>query len=130
VKQVLVEVICLAPENWELCQICQTMLTQAGIDEHSPGSQLDQLPFEWKQELEAISEWIFNTNKRYGPQVTFRIHDPRSFSGLLRALRYNIHRYPAFVINGQERVLGLDVQKLDAALLACGLQPCDMEKNL
>ena len=128
-KQVLVEVICLAPEDWGLCNMCQTMMVQAGIGANFSISNLNDLPPEWKQELDAVSAWIFNTAKRYGAQVIFRIYDPRSLPGLLRSLRYGVHTYPAFIIAGRQRLLGVDVQQLDAVLAAYGLQPCEVEGN-
>lgn len=125
VKQVLVEIICLAPEDWGLCHVCQTMMTQAGMETQQVSSGLEDLPPEWKQELDAISDWIFNTTKRYGRGVLFRIYDPRSLPGLLWSLHYGVHSYPAFVIAGRHRVLGLDVERLNAALMDCGLLAMD-----
>jgi hypothetical protein len=55
---------------------------------------------------------------RYGDQVHIRVIDTQSLEGLFKSLRYWVRRYPTFIINGREKIVGWDQAALDAALQA------------
>jgi hypothetical protein len=60
---------------------------------------------------------------RYGEGVTIRIFDPRSWQGLLKALRHGVHRYPTFLVEGRTKIAGLDESALERALVTAGATP-------
>jgi hypothetical protein len=57
---------------------------------------------------------------RFGDSVQFRIWDPRSLQGLIKAIRFGVHRYPTFVLEKHLKIVGLEVAPLEQALLTAG----------
>jgi hypothetical protein len=117
---VRVEIITPLPEGWGLCLSCETLIAQAGLDKAPDERGLKEYPPEWQADFQRLSDMIFDFSGRYGDSVMIRIWDPRSFQGLFKAIRYGIHRYPTFVVNGHEKVVGLDTSSLEQTLQAAG----------
>ena len=42
--------------------------------------------------------------------------DVASLEGVFKAVRHRARRFPAFIVNGTERIVGFDRAKLDSAL--------------
>ncbi len=53
-----------------------------------------------------LSEWIRATRKQHGARVVIRLVDPQSLGGMWKALRHRIRRYPTFLVDGTERIVG------------------------
>ncbi len=70
--------------------------------------EINEYPEELKAEALRLSDWIRATRAEYGPQVVIRMVDPQSLLGIWRALRFRVRRYPTFLIDGRERVVGWD----------------------
>jgi len=117
---VQVEVIMPLPEGWGVCLFCEMLAAQAGMDKGPHERGLDEYPSEWLAEFRHFSEVMFDLSLRYGDTVIFRIFDPRSLQGLFKAIRYGIHRYPAFIIKGSRKFIGMDTPPLEQALQASG----------
>jgi hypothetical protein len=43
---------------------------------------------------------------RYGNRVAIRLVDPQSPAGIWKVLRHRIRRFPAFLVDGAERIVG------------------------
>jgi len=108
------------PEGWGICLSCEVLIAQAEMDQAPHERGLDEYPPEWQAEFRRFSEVMLDLSLRFGDTVMFRIFDPRSLQGLLKAIRYGIHRYPAFIVNGSKKIIGLDPQPLEQVLLAAG----------
>jgi hypothetical protein len=117
---VQVEVIALLPEGWGVCPTCEVLIAEAEVDKAPSERGLSEYPLEWQEELRRFSEILFDLSLRYGDTVMIRIYDPRSFQGLLRAIRYGIRIYPTFIVAGSQKIAGLDMQPLELALQAAG----------
>jgi len=108
------------PEGWGICLSCEMLLAQASLDKAPHERGLDEYPPEWQAEFRRFSELVLDLSLRYADSVVIRIWDPRSLQGLLKAIRYGIHRYPAFVVDRSKKIVGLDPQPLDRALQDAG----------
>lgn len=117
---VQVEVVTPLPEGWGVCFSCETLIAQAGVEREPVERGLDEYPPEWQADFRHFSEAILGLSSRYGDSVMIRIWDPRSLQGLLKALRYGIHRYPTFVIDGHRKIVGLEMPQLEQALEEAG----------
>lgn len=115
---VSVDVIALMPEGWALCQSCELMLARADLDQAPALRGLDELPPEWRADFERLSALIFDLAHRHRERVIIRIYDPRSLSGLAKALRHGVRKYPTFVVAGRRKVIGWDSAELESAILA------------
>jgi hypothetical protein len=69
-----------------------------------------------QQEYGAISDWVREAFDRYGDRLSVKVVDAASIEGVFKAIRHRSRRFPAFIIDGQERLIGFDRKKLDAAL--------------
>jgi hypothetical protein len=74
------------------------------------------LPPDLQAEFAAIADWVAAAQARYGDQLQVKLIDVASIEGVLKALRYRTRRFPAFVIDGRERIVGFDPERLEAAL--------------
>ena len=99
---------------------CEMLAAQAGLDAGPSERGLDEYPSEWLADFRRFSEALFDLSARYGDSVMFRIFDPRSLQGLVKAIRYRAQRYPTFVVGGDKKVVGLDMPQLEQTLLAIG----------
>lgn len=136
-KPILVEILTYAPTQFFHCQHCEIVWQQigaAGNDQpprdapvrpgepntgrdHSFGStfhqeQLDSsIPEDLKKEYAALCDWVRETVDALNGRVVFKIIDVASMEGLLKAVRYRARRYPAFIVEGKEKYIGVNFEK-------------------
>lgn len=114
-----IEVVHLLPEGWGMCLTCEAFFAQADLGGAPHTRGLDEYPPEWQEDFQRFSGLIFNLAARYGESVRIRIFDARSLQGIWKALRHNIHKYPAFIVAGREKVVGLDETRITNAIEKC-----------
>ena len=96
-----------------MCTTCEMMMAQANLGQAPQERGLDEYPPEWKEEFRRLSTTIFTLADHFQEQVQIRVWDPRSLQGLLRSIRHGVRRYPAFIINGHDKILGWDTNQLE-----------------
>lgn len=82
---------------------------------------LEEYPAEWREDFQRLSALILDLAARYGDRILIRIWDPRSLQGMFKSIHYGVRRYPTFVVNGHEKVTGLDAALLEQVLRSQGL---------
>lgn len=108
-RHVLVQVLAYAPTQFFHCQHCELVWQQAGAGAAFHQEQLDSsIPDDLKREYANLSAWVYETLDTYGDRVVIKIIDAASMEGLWKAVRYNVHRFPAFIIDGKEKHVGMD----------------------
>jgi hypothetical protein len=107
-----VEIFSPMPEGWGLCQTCETMIAQADIGVAPYERGLEEYPQDWLEDYQRLSSLIFELADSYGEEILIRLVDPRSLQGLIKSIRYGVHRYPTFIINGHKKIIGLDAEGL------------------
>jgi hypothetical protein len=114
---VQVEILTYAPTEFYHCQHCEVVWDQVGL---GPRIRADQrgvgLPPDLQAEYEAISDWVGDAQRRYGTRLQVSVVDVASVEGVFKALRHRARRFPAFIVDGKERIVGFDRDKLDSAL--------------
>jgi hypothetical protein len=68
--------------------------------------EINEYPEDVKEEFLRVSGWIRAVHSRYGNRVMIRLIDPQSPSGIWKVLRHRIRRFPAFLVDGTEWILG------------------------
>jgi hypothetical protein len=68
--------------------------------------EINEYPEDVKQEFLRVSDWIRAMRTRFGNRVAIRLVDPQSPAGIWKVLRHRIRRFPAFLVDGAERILG------------------------
>jgi hypothetical protein len=114
---VQVEILTYAPTEFYHCQHCEFVWDSVGMGRGIREEQRGVgLPPELQAEYTAIADWVAEASARYGDRLTVKVVDVVSVEGVLKALRHGVRRFPAFVIDGRERIAGFDRGRLDAAL--------------
>ena len=112
-----VEILTYAPTEFYHCQHCEVVWDHLGVGQPVHAEQRAAgLPADLQAEYAAISEWVHDVQQRYGSRIRFSVVDAASVEGLVKSLRHRARRFPAFILDGKERVLGFDRDRLEAAL--------------
>jgi hypothetical protein len=112
-----VEILAYAPTEFYHCQHCEMVWDQLGVGKPIHAEQRQAaLPDDLQVEYSAIAHWVEQAQARYGPRLRFKLVDAASMEGLVKSLRHRARRFPAFVLDGRERIVGFQPEQLDAAL--------------
>lgn len=115
-KPIRLEVIAPTFQGLGICTACELVLAQAEMGESPLERGLSEYPEDWQEELRRLSDWVYELAGRYGDQILIKVIDPQSPEGLLKGLRYWVRRYPTWIVDGKQRVVGWDREALEAAL--------------
>ena len=117
-SHVSVQVIAPVLTNFFHCMHCEQVFDQAGIGRQVHQEELDQYPEDIKKEASRLASLLLDLSQRYGNQIHIQVIDPQSPEGLFKSVRYWVRKYPTFIVNGHEKVVGWDQAALDAVLQA------------
>lgn len=119
-RPVRLEILAYAPTEFFHCQHCEVVWNQIGLGQRFRAEQRrsEQLPPDLQAEYHAISDWVLDTAERFGARLEVRLVDAASIEGFWKALRHRLRRFPAFIVDDSERVLGFDRKRLEAELEA------------
>lgn len=112
------EILTYAPTEFYHCQHCEVVWNQVGLGRRIRREQRASgcLPPELESEYAAISDWAREAIARYGERLAIKVVDAASVEGVVKALWYRVRHFPAFVLDGHERLLGFDRERLNAVL--------------
>jgi hypothetical protein len=114
---VRVDVLTYAPTVFTHCQHCEVAFGQAGIGERLHREQArESLPPDLRSEFAAVAEWVHGLVVRHGAQIDVRVIDAASIRGFLTTLRYGTRRYPAVIVEREERFVGADLPLAEAEI--------------
>jgi hypothetical protein len=114
---VQVEILAYAPTEFYHCQRCEVVWSQVGFGQKVRAEQRGSgLPADLQAEYEAISDWVWEAASVYGERVRFKVIDATSVEGLFKSIKHRARRFPIFIVDGNERIIGFDRDRLDAAL--------------
>jgi hypothetical protein len=119
-KPILVEVIAPLLDGWGMCSSCEMLIARANLAEAPHERGLEEYPPEWQADFQLLSDLVIDLAARYGSSILIKIFDPRSLQGLVKSIRYRVHRYPTFIVGGGRKITGLDIVKVEQALIAAG----------
>jgi hypothetical protein len=112
-----VEILAYAPTEFYHCQHCEIVWGHLGLgDRLHAEERKSALPADLQAEYAAISDWALHAFDRYGNRLTVKVIDAASIEGLYKAVRHRTRRFPSFIIDGRERIVGFDRQRLDSLL--------------
>jgi Protein of unknown function (DUF1525) len=108
-KPLRVEVLVYAPVAFFHCPHCELAWQPTGMGNHFRQEQLaSSLPEDLTSEYRELSDWVREMMAAYGERLDFRVIDAASIEGWLKSVRYRLHRYPAIVVDGKEKFVGLE----------------------
>jgi len=77
---------------------------------------LGEYPQDLLEEHQQLSTLVVELINRFQDGITIHIIDPQSLQGIFKSIRYRVRKYPAFIIDGNELILGWDRAALDSAI--------------
>jgi hypothetical protein len=112
-----VEILAYAPTEFYHCQHCEIVWGHLGLGQRLHAEERkNALPADLQAEYAAISDWALRAFDRYGNRLTVKVIDAASIEGLYKAVRHRARRFPSFIIDGRERIIGFDRERLDTML--------------
>lgn len=116
-KPFIVELLVYAPTMFFHCQHCEFVWQQTGASPNYREEQAESaIPDDLKQEYQQLSDWVLNTAQAYGGRVIFKVIDAASVEGVYKSLRYGVRKYPAMIVDGKEKITGLDFDRAKALI--------------
>jgi hypothetical protein len=112
------EVIAPIFQGLGICTACELVMAEGEVGRSPSERALDEYPEEWQRDYRRLTEWVYDLAGRYGDQILIKVIDPQSPEGLLKGLRYRVHKYPTFVVQGKVKVVGWEREQLELALSA------------
>lgn len=102
-----VEVLAYAPAAFFHCRHCEVVWQQTGVGKPLRQEQLaSSLPEDLKQEYQELSDWVRQMVASYEERIAFKVIDVASIEGWLKSVRYRLHKYPAVIVDGKEKIVG------------------------
>lgn len=98
-------------------------MARAKLDQAPHERGLDEYPPEWQEEFQRLSDVVMSLSNRFQDSILIQIWDPRSLQGLMKSIRYWVRRYPTFIVEGQNKVTGWDVEQLERYIVTAGGVP-------
>ncbi len=116
-RPVRIEVITYTPTFFYHCQHCELTFREMGVGEAVHREQArSALPEDLTREYAAISAWLHELLERYGNRIHVRLVDAASLEGFWKSLRHGLKSYPAILIDGQDKHVGIDLLSLDSRI--------------
>lgn len=109
------EIIAPIPTTLHPCAPCERVM-EAHLGAQVEEEMVRDYPPELLEELQRLKAWLNDLTARFGQGLQVRVVDPQSPEGLWKCLRYGVHRYPAFIVQGRRRIVGWDPAAVEQAL--------------
>lgn len=110
-RPVRVEVITYAPTFFYHCQHCELTFREMGVGAAVHREQArEALPEDLRQEYQALSLWAHDLVERFEGKVMVKVIDAASLEGFWKSLRHGIRRYPAVIVQGTDKFIGIDLR--------------------
>jgi hypothetical protein len=115
-KPVYVEIIAKVLTTFGQCKRCDLVCELAGVNKNIYDDQLNEYPEEVKDEFLRLSDWIRELTRLYKHRILIRVIDAQSPMGILKSLRHRAWKYPAFIVEGKDKYVGWDAERLEALI--------------
>ena len=116
-RPVRIEVITYTPTFFYHCQHCELTFREMGVGQAVHREQArEALPEDLTREFAAVSSWLHELIERYGSRIRIKLVDAASLEGFWRSLLHGIKTYPAILIDGAEKHVGIDLLSLDSTI--------------
>ncbi|HKY53440.1 MAG TPA: hypothetical protein VJM08_04000 [Anaerolineales bacterium] len=109
-KPLLVEIIAYAPTAFYHCTHCEVAWREMGATNRIHEEQVESsLPEDLLQEYQVVSDWVKELFRVHCDRVILKVIDAASLEGFYKSLKYNARRYPAVIVNGKSKFIGIQM---------------------
>ncbi len=115
---ITLEILSLVPITYLQCLHCEGFYNQSGIGQQVHHQILAEYPQELLEDHQRLTALVVDLIDRFKEGLSIQFIDPQSLRGVFKTLRYRVRKYPAFIIDGQELIIGWDQAALELALKA------------
>ncbi len=116
-KPILIEVVAYAPTGFYHCTHCEIIFKEQGIGDKIHAEQLQSaMPEELMRDYARVSGWVNKLVDRYGEKVAIKVIDAASIEGVWKSLRYGLRRFPAAIVEGQDKFNLEDTQSAESEI--------------
>ena len=115
-RPILLEIVSQVLTTFDHCRQCEILFDQAGLTQRSHQNEMNDYPFDLKEEVVRLSDWIRELRRLYKHRLLIKLIDIQSPLGIYKALRHRIRTYPTFIIEGKETYAGWDKNRLEDLL--------------
>ena len=116
-RPVRIEVITYTPTFFYHCQHCELTFREMGVGQAVHREQArEALPEDLTREFAALSTWLHELLQRHGTRIRIKVVDAASIEGFWKSLRHGIKSYPAVLIDGADKHVGIDLLSLDSTI--------------
>jgi hypothetical protein len=105
-NSITLEVVAPILDMQGLCVSCQAMMGQVGV--MPAGDAPGDYPEDVRRDFQTTLALVQQASEVLGDGPRIRWSDPRSLRGLYLSLRHGIRRYPTFLLNSGEKIVGLE----------------------
>jgi len=115
-KLIKLEILSLLPTTYKQCSSCEEFFEQSGIGQQVHNQILGEYPQGLLDEQQNLTTLVIELTNRFGDGISIHVIDPQSLPGIFKSIRHRVRKYPAFIIDGKELVVGWNRAALDYAL--------------
>ena len=115
-KQIKLEILSLLPITYKQWPSCEEFFDQSGIGQQVHNQILGEYPQDLLKEHQQLSALVVELINRFSDELSIHVIDPQSLPGILKSLKFRVRKYPAFIIDDQELIVGWDRAALDLAI--------------
>jgi hypothetical protein len=103
----MVEILAYAPTAYYHCTHCEVAWREMGASNRIHEEQTQSsLPPDLLAEYQAVSDWVQEIFRVHCDRVAVKVIDAASLEGFYKALKYNVHHYPAIIVDQKSRFTG------------------------
>jgi len=77
---------------------------------------LGEYPQDLLKEHQQLSALVVELINRFRDGIVIHVIDPQSLPGIFKSIKYRVRKYPAFIIEGEELIVGWNRAALDSAI--------------
>ncbi len=116
-RPITVEVLAYAPTAFFHCLHCEVVWHEIGANQAIRREQMDaSLPDDLKRQYQQLSDWVRGMVVAHGALVRFKVIDAASLEGWYKAIRHGVRKFPAVIVDGNEKSIGPDFVQATALI--------------
>jgi len=115
-RPILLEIVTRVMTSYDPCHRCTILFDEAGLQRALTQKTMGDYPQDLREESINLSNWIRELTRLYKHRLRIRLIDAQSLLGMYKCLRHWIRSYPAFIVEGKEKFVGWDKDRLEGLL--------------